>query len=102
MNSLRFHLHGEGNLIYSLYELCFNNCTPIAIRTSREFKKSPIFLSADRREPWVFEEETLLRIRAAHFPRTACCRSTFAFRRKFLFFDLRARSTRALRFKDQS
>ena len=90
MNSLRFYLNGEGNLIYSLYEFLFNNCTQIVVRDlSPNSKKSPIFLSADRLRAVGFsEKEALLPYSRRSFSAYRLLQEYFVFPEKFLFFDL--------------
>ena len=90
MNSLRFYLNGEGNLVYSLYELLFNNCTQVIIRDlTPNSKKSPISLSADRLRAVGFsEDESLLPYPRRSFSAYRLLQEYFSFPEKFLFFDL--------------
>jgi type VI secretion system protein ImpG len=90
MNSLRFYLNGEGNLIYSLYELLFNNCTQVVVRDlTPNSKKSPISLPADRLRAVGFsEDESLLPYPRRSFSAYRLLQEYFSFPEKFLFFDL--------------
>ena len=90
MNSLRFYLNGEGNLIYSLYELLFNNCTQVVVRDlTPNSKKSAVSLPASRLRAVGFsEDETLLPYSRRSFSAYRLLQEYFSFPEKFLFFDL--------------
>jgi type VI secretion system protein ImpG len=90
MNSLRFHLNGEGNLIYSLYEVLFNNCDRILVRDPAPNSKTPpMVLPGDRLRTVGFsEEEALLPYPRRSFFAYRLLQEYFIFPEKFLFFDL--------------
>ncbi|HEV2522875.1 MAG TPA: type VI secretion system baseplate subunit TssF [Candidatus Acidoferrales bacterium] len=90
MNSLRFYLNGEGNLIYSLYELLFNNCTQVVVRDlTPNSKKSAVSLPASRLRAVGFsEDEALLPYSRRSFSAYRLLQEYFSFPEKFLFFDL--------------
>lgn len=90
MNSLRFHLNGEGNLIYSLYEILFNNCDRILVRDPAPNSKiPPIVLPGDRLRTVGFsEEEALLPYPRRSFFAYRLLQEYFIFPEKFLFFDV--------------
>lgn len=90
MKSLRFYLNGEGSLIYSLYEILFNNCTQIVVRDfTPKSKKSPIFLSSHHLRAVGFsEDESLLPYPRRSFSAFRLLQEYFSFPEKFLFFDL--------------
>jgi type VI secretion system protein ImpG len=90
MDSLRIYLNGEGNLIYSLYELLFNNCTQILIRDlTPNSKKPPISLPGSRLRAVGFsEDEALLPYPRRSFDAYRLLQEYFAFPEKFFFVDV--------------
>jgi type VI secretion system protein ImpG len=100
IDSLRFYLSGEPQLVYPLYEAIFNNAValelrakPSARRTGQEseWKRSitPINLPASFLKTVGFEpDEGLLGYTARSFIGYRLLSEYFAFPEKFLFFDL--------------
>jgi type VI secretion system protein ImpG len=100
IDSLRFYLSGEPQLVYPLYEAIFNNVVAVELRpksaTGRsgqgsEGRKviSPINLSASSLKTVGFEpDEGLLGYTARSFLGYRLLTEYFAFPEKFLFFDL--------------
>jgi len=90
INSLRFYLDGEGNLVHTLYELLFNNCTQIVARDlAPNSKKSPIVLAANRLRAVGFSaEEALLPYPRRSFLAYRLLQEYFCFPEKFLFVDV--------------
>jgi type VI secretion system protein ImpG len=104
MKSLRFYLNGEGSLIYSMYELLFNNCTQVVVRDlTPKSKKSPISLSSNQLRAVGFsEDESLLPYPRRSFAAYRLLQEYFSFPEKFLFFDLAGLDQLALAgFKDK-
>ncbi len=90
MNSLRFYLNAEGNLVYTLYELLFNNCTQILVRDATpNSKKPPIVLPASCLRPVGFsDDQALLPYPRRSFVAYRLLQEYFAFPEKFLFLDV--------------
>jgi type VI secretion system protein ImpG len=87
---LRFFLQGEGNLVYALYELLFNNAVRVELRspTARN-APPPVVLPADSIRPVGFErEEGVLPYTDRSFMGYRLLQEFFTFPQKFLFFDL--------------
>ncbi len=87
MDSLRIYLNGEGNLIYTLYELLFNNCTQIIIRDlTPKSKNPPVVLPGSRLRAVGFsEDEALLPYPRRSFGAAYRPARYFAFPEKFFF-----------------
>ena len=47
LTSLRFYLHGEGDIVHTLYELLSNNCTQIVLRDPANTRKPPVTLARE-------------------------------------------------------
>jgi type VI secretion system protein ImpG len=90
LSSLRFYLNGESNLVHTLYELIFNNCSHIIIRdTSPKSRAQPVILSADALRPAGFgEDEGMLPYARRSFAGYRLLQEYFCFPQKFFFLDL--------------
>ena len=91
MDSLRFYLGGEGNLVYALYEVLCNNCVQIVVRdpTPRS-KVRPVYLPPESLVPVGFGEDDGL----LPYPRRSVVgyrrlQEYFCFPQKFFFLDLK-------------
>ncbi len=90
LDQLRFFIHGEGALTYTLYELLFNNVVEVRIRPAeaRESSKD-ISLPASSLRPVGFDpDEGLLPYGPRSFLGYRLIQEYFSFSEKFLFFDL--------------
>jgi type VI secretion system protein ImpG len=90
LRSLRFYLNGESNLIYSLYELLFNNCTQILIRDAEASqKKPPLRLGPSSLRAIGFQDdEALLEYPRRSFTGYRVLQEYFAFPERFFFIEL--------------
>jgi type VI secretion system protein ImpG len=97
IDSLRFYLNGEAQLIYSLYELIFNNTVSVELRPVGTKKQavgstrqpSPIMLPPSSVRAVGFEpDEGMLPYTARSFIGYRLLTEYFAFPEKYLFFDL--------------
>lgn len=90
LNSLRFYLSGESNLIHSLYELLLNNCLRIVIRpVDPPVALTPLVLPASNLRPVGFgEDEEALPYPRRSFSGYRLLQEYFAFPEKFFFLDL--------------
>jgi type VI secretion system protein ImpG len=97
IDRLRFFINGEAPLVYSLYEMIFNNAVAVELRpinkkkTSRRLHNlpSPISLPATVVEAVGFApDEGLLPYTARSFMGYRLLTEYFAFPEKFLFFDV--------------
>jgi type VI secretion system protein ImpG len=99
LDSLRFYLNGEPQLIHALYEYIFNNAARVEIRPAAAARKgsaraaaaSPaaVALAADALRPVGFEaDEAMLPYTARSFAGYRLLTEYFAFPEKFLFFDV--------------
>src|SRR5438105_1713932 len=87
LDRLRFFLHGESPLVYSIYESLFNNVCEVQLRDSRA--TMPIVLSKRCLQPVGFAaDEGMLPYGARSFLGYRLLQEYFAFPEKFLFFDL--------------
>ncbi len=90
MSSLRFYLHGEGDVVNTLYELLSNNCRQIIVRDPDNPKKPPHTLSAKSLRPMGFSEsESVLPYPRRSFQGYRLLQEYFAFPDKFFFFELK-------------
>jgi type VI secretion system protein ImpG len=90
LESLRFHLSGESNLIHALYELLCNNCVQALARdpTPRS-KVPPVYLGGDALRPVGFgADEGMLPYPGRSFVGYRLLQEYFCFPQKFFFFDL--------------
>ncbi|HSK74083.1 MAG TPA: type VI secretion system baseplate subunit TssF [Pyrinomonadaceae bacterium] len=104
LESLRFHINGDPQLIYPLYEIIFNHAVGVEIRakevplsgktfttiTNIQLKQpDPIFLPADVIKPVGFaDSEAMLPYTKRSFAGYRLLSEYFAFPLKFLFFDV--------------
>ncbi len=95
LDRLRFYLDGDSQLIYSLYELLFSQCTAVELRPVN-FKPlpgkrppSPVFLTPGNLFPVGFGEmEGLLPYPSRSFYGYRLLSEFFAFPEKYLFFEI--------------
>jgi type VI secretion system protein ImpG len=101
LDSLRFYLNGEQQLIYPLYEAIFNNAVEVELKprpSQRKTQKlpSPIMLPPSCLKPVGFgSDEGMLGYTARSFPGYRLLSEYFAFPEKFLFFDVTGLSAAA-------
>ena len=99
VESLRFYLHGEPQLVYPLYEMIFNNAAGVEVRTPagdakrggarRKGQAARLELPASSLRPVGFEEdEGMLPYPARSFAGYRLLTEYFTFPEKFLFFDV--------------
>ncbi len=97
IESLRFYLNGEPQLVYPLYEMIFNNATAVEVRNLSTRKRngepqrspSPVTLPAAALKTVGFEDdEGMLPFSARSFTGYRLLTEYFAFPEKFLFFDV--------------
>jgi type VI secretion system protein ImpG len=90
IDSLRLYLNGEGNLIYTLYELLLNNCTQILIRDlTPNSRKPPVVLPGTRLRAVGFaDDEALLPYPRRSFVAYRLLQEYFAFPEKFFYLDI--------------
>jgi type VI secretion system protein ImpG len=88
MQSLRFYLHGDGNLVHALYELLCSNCLEILVRDPGVRQRS-LRLPAEALRPIGFgEDEGMLPYPRRSFLGYRLLQEYFSFPEKFLFLDL--------------
>jgi type VI secretion system protein ImpG len=90
LRTLRLHLNGEPNIVYSLYELLSNNCTRILVRDpAAGAKGKTITLPASALQPVGFaDEEGMLPYPRRAFLAYRLIQEYFTFPAKYLFLDL--------------
>ncbi len=90
LDSLRFYLNGESNLVHALYELLLNNCLRIVIRpVNPPAGVTPIVLDGAALRPVGFaEDEEVLPYPRRSFVGYRLLQEYFAFPEKFFFLDL--------------
>lgn len=90
LQSLRFYLSGEPNLVHAVYELLCNNCTQILLRDpSPKGRKEAISLSPGMLRPVGFsEDEALLPFPRRSFSGYRLLQEYFTFPEKFFFLEL--------------
>lgn len=100
IESLRFYLNGDPQLIFPLYELLFNHATRVEIRPGaagvakrtqdlRGLKASPIIMPATAlTQVGLGSDESLLQYTPRSFAGYGLLSEYFAFPEKFLFFDV--------------
>lgn len=90
LDSLRFYLSGESNLIHALYELLSNNCAQILVRDpSPQSKAAPVVLSPGSLRPAGFgEDDGMLPYPRRSFMGYGLLQEYFCFPQKFFFMDL--------------
>jgi len=97
LNSLRFYLSGESNIVGSLYELLFNNCIAITAHNPEKPGSKPIVLydssqgNSSPLKPVGFgENEGVLPYAGRSFLGFRLLQEYFTFPEKFYFFDLQS------------
>jgi type VI secretion system protein ImpG len=94
--SLRFFLKGQAQHVELLYELLFNHTVEVAL-ANRPNDAAPVLLETECIQPVGFAaDEGLLPYTARSFPGYRLLSEYFAFRPKFLFFDLTGLTAEAL------
>ena len=105
IESLRFYLHGEPQIVYPLYEMIFNNATRVEIKAKEPplsstsilttltkislSPPSPVVMPPSAIKPVGFEmSEGILPYSARSFPGYRLLTEYFTFPQKFLFFDV--------------
>lgn len=89
LSTLRLHLSGENNLVFTLYELLCNSCTRILVRDPANPKRPPIMLPPAALRPVGFaEDEGILPYPGRSFLAYRLLQEYFTFPEKFLFLDL--------------
>ena len=90
LDSLRFYLNGESNLVHTLYELLLNNCLRIIIRpVNPPAGATPLILDGSALVPVGFkEDEDVLPYPRRSFVGYRLLQEYFAFPEKFFFLDL--------------
>lgn len=87
VDRLRFHLDGERNTVYQLYELLFLHCRGVAVRSDR--RSAPVRLGPEAIRPVGFNvDEAVLPYPAESHQGYRLLQEYFAFPEKFLFFDV--------------
>jgi type VI secretion system protein ImpG len=89
IQSLRFYLAGDMNLVFTLYELLASKCISILARDPRSPDGRAVAIPPSALRPAGFdEEESLLPYPRRSFDGYRLLQEYFAFPQKFLFFDL--------------
>lgn len=87
VDRLRFHLDGERNTVYQLYELLFLHCRGVAVRSDR--RSAPVRLGPEAIRPVGFDvDEAVLPYPAESHQGYRLLQEYFAFPEKFFFLDL--------------
>jgi type VI secretion system protein ImpG len=89
LSSLRFFLHGEGDVVHTLYELLCNNCSQIVLRDPGNSHKPSVTLPANFLRPMGFsEDESMLPYPRRSFVGYRLLQEYFSLPEKFFFFEL--------------
>ncbi len=89
MPSYRFYLHGESDVVNTLYELLSNNCRQIVVRDPDNARKPVHTLNAGSLRPMGFQElESVLPYPRRSFQGYRLLQEYFSFPEKFFFFEL--------------
>lgn len=89
LDTLRFHLNGESNLVSTLYELLCNNCTRILVRDPQKPKRPALEFASSALRPVGFgENEGMLPYPRRSFLGYRLLQEYFTFPEKFYFIDL--------------
>lgn len=105
LSTLRFHLHGESNLAFTLYELLANNCLRILVRDPTPGSRvKPVVLPAAALQAAGFgDDEGMIPYPRRSFVAYQLLQEYLAFPAKFLFFDLSGfDAVRAAGFKESA
>jgi len=87
--SLHFFLHGEGEIVHTLYELLSNNCGQIVLRDPANTRTPAVTLPANPLRPMGFtEEESMLPYPRRSFVGYRLLQEYFSLPEKFFFFEL--------------
>lgn len=91
LDSVRFHLSGDSNVVHTVYELLCNNCAEILVRDAKpESRLKPLRLPGSLIEPAGFaENESVLPFPPRSFAGYRLLQEYFAFPEKFFFLDLK-------------
>src|SRR5213593_3712286 len=89
-STLRFYLQGEGNLVYGLYEMLFNNVVQVELRAPKQKAgRPPVILKPNCILPVGFgRNEGMLPYTDRSFMGYRLLQEYFTFSEKFLFFDV--------------
>ncbi len=89
LQSLRFHLSGEGNLVSTLYEFLCNNCVQILVRDPEKPKRPPVTLPASALQPIGFgADEGMLPYPRRSLTAYRVLQEYFTFPEQFSFVDV--------------
>lgn len=90
VNSLRFYLNGEPNVVNTLYELLCRNCVQILLRDPTPGSRvRPVNIAASSLKPAGFgDDEEMIPYPRRSFPGYRLLTEYFTFPEKFFFFDL--------------
>jgi type VI secretion system protein ImpG len=90
LDSLRFYLNGESNMVHALYEVLCNNCVQVIIRDPTPRSKiQPVYLPGDALQPVGFgEEEGSIPYPRRSFIGYRLLQEYFCFPQKFFFMQL--------------
>ncbi|MDX1981709.1 MAG: type VI secretion system baseplate subunit TssF [Bryobacteraceae bacterium] len=90
MDSLRFFLHShDRQLVYTIYELLFNNCVQILVRDPANPRRRPVVLDSSALRPVGFrEDEGMTPYPRRSFLAYRILQEYFAFPDKYLFGEL--------------
>jgi len=89
LNSLRFYLNGESNLVHNLYELLSNNCVQILARDPNQKNRAPIYLPSNSLRPVGFgDDEAVIPYPRRSFAGYGLLQEYFCFPQKFFFVDI--------------
>jgi len=89
LTTLRFYLHGEGDIVHSLYELLSNNCYQVVLRDPANPRKLPVTLTENPLRPMGFTEgESMLPYPRRSFVGYRLLQEYFSLPEKFFFFEL--------------
>src|SRR5579862_1588580 len=94
LDSLRFYLSGEANIVHTLYELLCANTAQILVRDPTPGSRiRPVALRAENLAPAGFsEEESMLPWPMRSFPGYRLLQEYFSFPDKYFFFDVKGLS----------
>jgi type VI secretion system protein ImpG len=88
LEKLRFHLAGDANVVYALYELLTESCIEIQLRDPKDPKKLIVLEPGHIRMAGFDADESLLPYDRRSTDGYRLLQEYFAFPEKFLFFDL--------------
>ncbi len=90
IQSLRFYLNGEGDIVHTLYELLCNNCAQIVLRDPANSRVPAATLPVNMLRPMGFSEnESMLPYPKRSFVGYRLLQEYFSLPEKFFFFELR-------------